>query len=214
MPIRLSAIFADLVSNLESALDLLVAQLVIASGNEISTGNYIPIATSEARWGILRPEKLKGVKDAWAEIIKRTQPLQDEPNASRHALVLLHEANRINKHTLLVPTVLSAAEWQPTFQLNRNALPTDDLVTEPSPHDIGTRIGNGYVIGRARVTSLNNDLRITGFADPNIPGNISVGFLGFPEGGTGADRLPDFVGYVMGVLQPFEEIVAADGKAG
>jgi hypothetical protein len=211
-PLRLSLIYADMVNNLESALDLLVAQLVIASNEQVSTGNYYPIATSEPDWNVKRPDKLKGVKDEWADLIKDRMPFtNDTTPLELHPLVVLHSANKINKHTLLIPTVVSQMHWAPEFKLNRPAREGDGLESEENPYgEPGGHIEHGHVIGRARVTSPDGDLKITGLAGGGVPGNIGVGFDGFPEGVTG-EQLPDLISYVMGVIQPFEEIVAAQG---
>jgi hypothetical protein len=211
---RISTVYADMVQNLESALDLLVSQLVIANDEPVSSGNYMPVATSEKRWQVLRPDKLKGVSDEHADILKRHQPIvpdgEDKSayNLASHPLVVIHEANRVNKHTLLTPMVLLSGEFEPEFQLNRPTRWGDNLVAESAPHGVSdTHIKNGEVIGRFRAESARGDLRITGLLNPDggIEGRIGLGFRGI-----GAPSM-DPIRYVINVLQPFEEIVAAGG---
>jgi len=209
-PDRISAVFADMIQNLESALDLLVTQLVIANDKPPSSGNYMPIATSEDRWKALRPDKLKGVSDEHAEIIKRHQPItweEDGASLDTHPLVVIHEANRINKHTLLTPIVIASGEFEPEYQLNRDARETGEFaISENSPYGVGAQIEHGHVIGRSRVVSADGDLKIVGVTNPdNIQGRIGFGFPGIEPSDT------DLIRYVIQVLQPFEEIAAAEG---
>src|SRR6266536_1409247 len=160
LPLRTGSIFADFVNNLESALDVLVSQLVVGSGNTPSSGNYFPVVTDPARWEQARRDKLKGVKDDWAAVIRDVQPLNDEPKAYKHSLVVLHSANKTNRHKVLMPEVIRNTEWEPTLRLNRDARGGEHAVSELDPLGTGPTLRNGDVLVRVRVVSATGDLEI------------------------------------------------------
>ena len=204
IPLRAGAIFADLVNNLESTLDLLVVQLVIASGNTPSPGNCFPVVTDPARWERERREKLKGVKDGWADVIHDVQPFEDAPNAYKHSLVVLHSSNKMNKHSVLMPAVVRNMEWEPTFQLNRDARAGEYAVSELDPFGTGSKLRNGDVLVRVRVESATGDLAIARFASEDIPAAVDIGWDDVPVGFEPGDEFPDLLGYVVSVLDVFK----------
>ena len=203
-PLRLGAIFGDFVYNLESALDLLVAQLVIASGNVPSTGNYIPVVTDELKWPRVLTDKLKGVRSDLADRLKRHQPFTESDHPERHRLCVLHSANRINKHTLITPTTISQFEVEPTYLLNRKAEPGDHVVQGLVPPPVGAVVVNDQVIMSRRAVSPRGDLRITGLAPIPIPATIGVGF-DLPIKVPG--RFPNLIEFVIGVVDEFEDVL-------
>ena len=208
-PLRLGAIFGDFVNNLESALDILISDLVRASGGKPSSGNYFPVVTILDRWDRARSDKLKGVPDAWADKIKAVQPFHDGPLAYRHPLSVLHCANKINKHTVLIPTVVSSFEWEPTFELNRNAEVSDQVAHDLGgalPPPVGSVFIDGQIWVRVRAISPRNDLRVTGIRG-GVPAVLGVGFdLGIEMDGS---PFPDLLAFVVGVVDEFEEVLSS-----
>jgi hypothetical protein len=204
IPLRVGAIFADYANNLESALDLLVSQLVLSSNNKVSTGNYFPVVSDPARWDRARNDKLKGVRDDWAATIRDSQPLADEPTAYKHPLVVLHSANNTNKHTVLMPAVVADMQWEPTFQLNRDARSGEYAMSELDPFGTGPRLRNGDVLVRVRALSDAGDLEITGLVGGGMPGGVGIGWDDFPVDFKPGDDFPDLLGYVVGVVDKFE----------
>lgn len=203
IPLRLGAIFGDFVNNLESALDQLIGQLVVGSGNVISTGNYYPVVTTPERWPVARPDKLKGVKDEWADIIRDAQPFIDEPNIESHPLVVLHKANKISKHTLLMPAAVVNTEWEPTFKLNREAREGEHVVSELGT--FGPTINHGDLLVRVRAISSDGDLKIAGWGSSAIPTWAGFGFADLVPDGT---DFPDLAGYVIRVVDKFEDFAS------
>jgi hypothetical protein len=203
IPLRVGAIFADVVNNLASALHLLVAQLVIASGNTPSTGNHFPVVTDPARWESARKDKLRGVKDNWADVIRHVQPFNDKPNAYKHALVLLHTANETNRQNVPMPAVVRNMGWEPTFRLNRDVQEGEFTVSELDPLGTGPKLCNGDVLVRVRVASVTGDVEITRFASGDIPAAVDIGWEDLPIGFKRNDEFPGLFRYVVGVIDEF-----------
>jgi len=205
-PLRLGTIFGDFVSNLESALDLLIYQLVLASGKTPGSGNYFPIVTLPDRWASARQDKLKGVSDPLAERIRLVQPFNDGFNAHLHWLSILHCANKVNKHHVVIPTTISSTTgWQLTYELNRNAQTGDEIMHDLDPPGAGTVLKEGQVLARLRAISPSGDLRITriqeiGAADVGIGFDLPIKLSG---------KLPDFIVLAEGVIDEFEQILGA-----
>ena len=201
-PQRIGAIFGDYVNNLESALDHLIYQLALASGTEDpSSGNYFPFLSidDQARWDQIKRNKLGGIRDEWAERLKDSQPLPWGARAQFHPLVVLHAANKQNKHHIITPTLPGTLEWEPEFQLNRNALPGEGAMHDPTvvPPPGGWPLDHESIIGRARAVSPRGDLRIVALVPKEYAVNVGVGFqLGIPMEAEKA--FPDLISYVRG----------------
>ena len=203
IPLRVGAIFTDLVNNLQSALDLLVRQLVIASGNTPSPGNCFPVLTDSARWESARREELKGVKDGWADVIRDAQPFEDAPNAYRHWLVVLQSVSQLSKHRMLMPAVVRNMQWEPKLKLNRDARAGRYAVSELDPFGTGSKLRNGDVLVRVRVESATGDLSIVRFANEEIRAAVDIGWEDAPVGFEPGDEFPDLPEDVAGFLDVF-----------
>lgn len=202
-PIQLALILADVVNNLESALDHLVYQLVLASGNIPSTGNYVPVVSLEDRWPQAKRSKLKGVRDDWAERFRAFQPFL-APEVQGHPLFLIHFMNKVSKHHIVPVTVVSQFDWTARFQLNRDAQPGEyiehDLSQLPPP---GSAFVDGQTLVRCRARSLLGDLRVVDLID--IP-QARVG-IAWDVPLTLSGPFPDLFGFVMEVIDAFEDVL-------
>ena len=196
IPLRAGAIFADLVNNLRSALDLLVRQLVIASGNTPGADSCFPVVTDSARWERDRREKLEGVKDGWADGIRDVQPFEDAPNAYKHWLVVLQSANQSSKRKVLMPAVVRNMEWEPNLKLNRDAGAARYAVSELDPFGTGSKLRNGDVLVRVRVESDTDDLSIVRFASEEASAAVDIGWENGPVGFEPGDEFPDLLEHV------------------
>jgi hypothetical protein len=106
-PAQLGAVAADLVNNLRTALDYLVAALKRAHGataNQVRQGGF-PVARTAADFAERAPRALAGLaadSAAW-RAIEQAQPFHaDDPAAQ--ALAVLVDLNNTDKHRLLQPT--------------------------------------------------------------------------------------------------------------
>jgi hypothetical protein len=207
-PIMLGTIFGDFVSNLESALDLLIFQLVLASGNTPSSGNYFPVTTSERRWEQILTDKLRGVRSDLAARIKDVMPFGEDPKATGHPLLHLHTANKINKHHVITPFVVSDYAITPKYAFNREAVPGDKVIADPHvvPPSVGSKLVDDQLLGRLRAVSPRDDLRITGIIGME-PGSLGVAFeipIKFAEE-------PNLIEFVAGVIDKFEDVLGVEG---
>ncbi len=211
-PLQLGTIFGDFVSNLESALDLLVYQLVIASDKTPSTGNYFPVVTNERRWESARRDKLKGVGTGLADRLKPTQPFGEDPRATNHPLVVLHTANKINKHHVISPIVVSEFTITPQYELNRSPMPGERVIDDPGvvPPPIGSKLQDDQLVGRLKAVSPRGDLRITRMVSVES-GSMGVAF-DLPIKIVG--EAPNLIEYVVGVIDKFEDVLGIDGETG
>lgn len=207
LPVILSAIFADYIGNLESALDLLVYQLVLASGNTPGVANYFPASGTEGIWLANRPNKLKGVREDWADRIRDAQPFLSDDWVQRHPMFYLHFANKTAKHRLIPPVVITQFDVRPSFKFNRNLQPGDGIEQELRQGPLlraGSVLFDGQIIGRLRATSPKGDLRIVDLLD-TAPGGVGTGFdVPLDLGGA---AFPDLLGYVADVLSRFEDVL-------
>jgi hypothetical protein len=182
---------------------LLIYQLVLVSGNTPHSGNYFPVVSLADRWASARRDKLKGVSDDIAEKLRLVQPFNDGPEAQTHWLSILHCANKINKHHVLIPTMIGSTGWRPTYQLNRKALAGEKLEHDQLPSEPRTELKDGDVLARVRAVSARGDLRVSGIRKI-VPAAMKVGF-DLPIKVPG--MLPDFISLVKGVVDEFEEVL-------
>lgn len=210
-PIRLGTIFGDFVSNLESALDLLVYQLVIASGNEPGTGNYFPVVTDKTRWPTVARDKLRGLRGDLADRLKPTQPFGENPERSDHPLLVIHTANKISKHNVVPPGVIYDFAIRPQFSLNRPAQRGESVVNDPTvaAPAVGSKLFDDQLLGRLRGVSPGGDLRITGIVGMH-PGDIGIAFDLPPLKQPGPPR--DLIEYVAEVISAFEDILEGEDR--
>jgi hypothetical protein len=142
--LKWGVILGDALHNLRSALDQLVAQLVLLNTRKRSTsGNAFPICDSGATyWSIgkkgepsKRETTLKGVSDAHKALIDEMQPYRARiPPSAIHALSALRDLSNRDKHRLVHLTDLTV-----DFR-SREAM--DDLFIANA--DAGERVGTAF----------------------------------------------------------------------
>jgi hypothetical protein len=96
---------AEIAYQARSALDLLVPQLVVASGNPIKGGTHFPITRDHASYATpgkdgksQRDKMLKGVASKYRKIIDGFQPYQRGRGAWRDPLAVLQTISNRDKH--------------------------------------------------------------------------------------------------------------------
>ena len=100
-PVSWSAIAADAVHNLRSALDLTARQLVLANGSRPTSETGFPIAESAADYEAVRLARLRGVSDAVVAQIGALRPYR-RGNAS---LWRIHALDVAEGHVAFRPVV-------------------------------------------------------------------------------------------------------------
>jgi hypothetical protein len=127
-PIEWSVIVGEFVHNLRSALDHLVWQLVILSGNQPVPGpggNQFPIFTKKPgdmrRRTTLFNRQLRGVHRAMRAAINRIQPYHAGSSAHLRPLAVLADLSNEDKHQAILPSYAAippeAFEEEPTINL-------------------------------------------------------------------------------------------------
>ena len=101
VPDHVTAIAADVIQNLRSALDHIAYQLVLDArgGTRPDWTVYYPISSSAAYYPATRGGKIKGVRQEVIDAIDATEPYK---GGKGHALWQLNELNKPDKHELLV----------------------------------------------------------------------------------------------------------------
>lgn len=121
-PLRLGVILGDIVHNLASALDQLVARAVEASGEKVSRHHGFPICRTPAQYEKASVRQLAGIPagSRFREIVAETQPFRaGDPNG--HPLSVLNDLWNADKHRTVAPrliyanqaTILGAVDWDP-----------------------------------------------------------------------------------------------------
>jgi hypothetical protein len=100
-PLSLSTNIGDAVSNMRSALDYLVYQLLDSRGVEVGRHHYFPISGSAEKFETSYGGKIKGVGDEAVSIIKGLKPYKGGTDGFWH----LDELCRTDKHRLLLTVV-------------------------------------------------------------------------------------------------------------
>jgi hypothetical protein len=111
VPARMGLIFGDCIQNMRSALDYLVWELVLATGNEPSRRNMFPICLKETDYQsqIQNWKRLQGVDPRAATVIEAVQPyLFTEDQREICSLAVLDDLNNINKHRRVLYTTLGS----------------------------------------------------------------------------------------------------------
>lgn len=109
---ELALIFGDILTNLRSALDYLVWQLVVLAGKQPTDRNSFPIVRNLENWRSARSDRLRGVEDRWIDKLNSLQPYHSQDAPDLHPLAILDRVNNINKHRALPLGVVSTAEWR------------------------------------------------------------------------------------------------------
>lgn len=121
-PLRLGVILGDIVHNLASALDQLVARAVEASGEKVRRHHGFPICRTPAQYEKASERQLAGIPagSRFREIVAETQPF-GAGDPSGHPLYVLNDLWNADKHRTVAPrliyadqaTILGAIEWDP-----------------------------------------------------------------------------------------------------
>lgn len=105
IPVEIALIFGDLVHNLRASLDILVCDLVRHHRpQDLHDRSGFPFATDAKR--LVRevvPHKVKGVRNDAQKAIIRLKPYE----GGNEALWQLHRLDILDKHRLILPTVLA-----------------------------------------------------------------------------------------------------------
>lgn len=100
-PLRWSVIAGEVVHELRSALDHLAWQLVIANGETPDKRTEFPVFEKRGTYRTEGVKRLRGMSRAARDQIEQCQPFQAGTALAEHALFIVHELNRIDKHQLL-----------------------------------------------------------------------------------------------------------------
>lgn len=122
---------AEIAYQARSALDLLIPQLVAASGNTVKRGTQFPIFLDQAgyvtpgRGNVSQRDKmLKGVATKFRNIIEDFQPYQRGRTAWRDPLAVLQTISNRDKHNDVYVCVAAAEQF--ALKLIRPPLPPPD----------------------------------------------------------------------------------------
>lgn len=102
IPLQLSTIIGDAVSNLRSALDYLVYQLLDAKSLKAGRHHYFPISPGAKEFKSSYRGKIKGVGDEAERLIEALKPYKGGTDGFWH----LNELCRIDKHRLLITVAI------------------------------------------------------------------------------------------------------------
>ena len=107
---ELALIFGDMISNLRAALDYLVWQLVLASGNRPGRRTAFPVVRRAKDWEVQARTSLRGVDQEWVDVVRERQPFQRPERPSIHPLAILDHVNNLNKHRFLPVAAVSVQQ--------------------------------------------------------------------------------------------------------
>ncbi len=134
---------AEIAYQARSALDLLVPQLVVASGNPIRGGTRFPIRRDQAAY--IAPDKngksqrdkmLKGVARKYRRIIEEFQPYQRGRSAWRDPLAVLQTISNRDKHNDVYVCVAAAETF--ALKIRRPPVP-------PPENEMTIRFGDKLI---------------------------------------------------------------------
>jgi hypothetical protein len=174
-------IIGDFAHNLRSALDHLVWQLVILSGNEPSRANQFPIAhcpadywLSKGRKASMRDRMLKGVAAPHRAMIDFVQPYMGE-DPKETTLAHLHWLSNVDKHQVIHGGIVRVVE--PTEELFdyrvSGAGGFADMSVETGP------LEDGAEVARINMWATKPDAQVE--MDASFPVYIGFGERGFPN---------------------------------
>jgi hypothetical protein len=194
--VRLALIFADYLHNLRGTLEHLVWHLVETHSSSASEHTGFPVVVDPNKWNRALGGKLLGFPSEFVGVVKDAQPFNHRTDPTAHWLYLLHHLDIREKHRLIVRLAVSAFEWEPTFELSRNAIEGDGVISgEP---DGPVELVDGAELARCRVVSEHNDLRIVQIQTIE---NASLGVGPF------SDVIPRTVARLPDMLGPVQKII-------
>ena len=139
VPSRIHGIIGDTISNLRSALDHIVWQLVLANGQTPTRRNAFPICAKKAEFQDRGTPMLGGVGSEPKAIIERFQPC----NGGDRALWVLNELSNIDKHRFL-----------PVIFVNVTSVKALSVIPIPSKASIEIIINTGPIQRGAELLRL------------------------------------------------------------
>jgi hypothetical protein len=146
---ELALIFGDILSNLRSALDYLVWQLVLTGGRKPGRQTAFPVVKREKDWAVQGGAALKGVPEEWAQVIESMQPFQRLERPDLHPLAILEHVNNLSKHRFLPAALLTADSF--SYLVNVADVPEGD--TFESTDSLDKPIVHGGELARFRSAS-------------------------------------------------------------
>jgi hypothetical protein len=115
IPLRFGAIVGDTVHNLRASLDVLIAELVLASGGTFTPKVKFPFAKDADSFKSLDLRPIQCLGKAGMDLLQATEPY----GGGNQALWALHDLDIIDKHRVLLPiwaTVVSVGTRQFGFE--------------------------------------------------------------------------------------------------
>jgi hypothetical protein len=174
-------IVGDFAHNLRSALDHLVWQLVILSGNKPSAANQFPISSSRSRYWLpqgrrpgMRDRMLKGVAPPHRAMIDFVQPhMGEEPTET--TLAHLAWLSNVDKHNVIHAGIVRVREPDESMFDYRvaGAGGFADVSVEVGP------LKDGAEVARINMYATKPDAQVEMKAD--LPVYIGFGNRGFPN---------------------------------
>jgi hypothetical protein len=132
--LRFSVILGELVHDLRSALDHIVATLVLASNATLTKKHQFPIESDETRFDRLCGTassplgQLKGIKYGFSDI-RDVQPFHLKPDPDHAGLALLNRLSNSDKHR----TVLPFADFPESHSLRLEVTGNCDIIEQGEP---------------------------------------------------------------------------------
>ena len=129
VPLRIPAIFGDVVHNLRSALDHFARQLLLASDAEPDDGpggTVFPIRVKAPSSGsdLVLKARSGDISNELKRVLDAVQPYHWGSKSSEHPLALLNALDIIDKHRMLHTTVLNAEGGSVTFGAPDGVIPS------------------------------------------------------------------------------------------
>jgi hypothetical protein len=105
LPTDLEAIVGDVLGNLRSALNLLIADMVRANGQAVSRQNAFPSAASHSNYKREAPRRLENISDKARHFINRLRPY----TGGNSLFWQLAELRNTDEHQYIMPVVIGRA---------------------------------------------------------------------------------------------------------
>jgi len=195
---RWGLLLGDFAQNARAALDHLVWQLVLLSGNTPGLENAFPIATTctayrgspEGRRMSLRERGLKGVDDNYRPAIDAVQPYLLAEDPASHPLAGLQWLSNIDKHRVIHAAAVAA----------RRPDVTTFAVSSPTGGDAEVWIAEGPLEDGAEVMRIT--FRSGEAPDPGESGQALVTLtIGFGDRGRTPKGAFQILEFVEGVIE-------------
>jgi hypothetical protein len=140
VPLRFSVLAGEIVHQLRSSLDHLVAHLVMSNGGMLTSAHQFPICSTPERYRAdIARGRLRGISESLQSRIEHLQPYKaEDPRVS--PLLGLQELNNSDKHRLLV-VVAAAAKIGREIKVGCGE---DATITGMSPPDLHRRNGSEF----------------------------------------------------------------------